>query len=67
MALTIAGHPTVVLVHDVFEDVARKFARVAGVDELKICAFPQPRHGHGVNQHAEAGIALQKIEQLFNT
>lgn len=66
IALTLAGHPTIVLVHDVFEQVARKLARAMGVGELKLYAFPQPTPSRSVDQEAEAGIAVEKIKQLLS-
>ncbi|MCC7083282.1 MAG: hypothetical protein IT530_21650 [Burkholderiales bacterium] len=64
-AITLAssGHPTVVVVHDVFAKAARALARTLGADSLKIHAFPQPVDVASDRAHAHA--AALKLVQLF--
>ena len=45
IALTRAGHPTVVFVHDYFERAARAQAQALGLPELKIYVYPQHKAG----------------------
>jgi hypothetical protein len=45
IALTRAGHPVVVFVHDNFERAARAQAAALGINDLRICVFPHYEPG----------------------
>lgn len=57
------GHPTIVLVHDVFEKAAHTLARTLGADDLPIYAYPQPVDAD--SDRANAAVAAQKLALLF--
>jgi len=61
IALRKAGHPTLVLVHDVFERAARAQATALGMPDLRMYAFPQYRSGEQPDE-VEAAKAAQAAE-----
>jgi hypothetical protein len=62
IALKSAGHPAMVLVHDVFEKAAHAQAAALGMPDLRIYVFPQHRPGEPdeieVEKAARAAEAL---------
>ncbi|MEE8442567.1 MAG: hypothetical protein V3S37_02355 [Dehalococcoidia bacterium] len=60
IALGRAGHPTVVLVHDVFEKAARAQASALGMPDLRMYVFPQMRPDEP--EEVEAAKAAQAVE-----
>ncbi len=65
IALAATGHPTIVFVHDAFEQAARNLARVLGMEDLKIYAYPQPARAAADSDEAHAGIAAERIANLL--
>ena len=62
IALRKSGHPTLVLVHDVFERAARAQATALGMPDLRIYVFPQYRPTEP--DEVEAAKAAQAAEAL---
>ena len=58
IALRKAGHPTLVLVHDVFERAARAQATALGMPDLRMHVFPQYRPSEQPDE-VEAAKAAQ--------
>jgi len=66
IALSLAGHPTVVFVHDVFREAARAQARALGMPDLTFYVFPQHAPGiSGTGESAEAAKAVEGLPSLF--
>ena len=65
IALAAAGHPTIVFVHDAFQLAARNLARVLGMENLKIYAYPQPTRAGAGSDDAHAAIAAEGIVELL--
>ncbi len=57
-----AGHPTLVLVHDVFERAAKAQASALGMPDLRMYVFTQ--HRPGEPDEVEAAKAAQAAEAL---
>ena len=55
IALKSAGHPALVLVHEVFERAAHAQATALGMPDLRIYVFPQQRTGEPDEIEAEKG------------
>jgi hypothetical protein len=55
IALKSAGHPALVLVHDVFERAAHAQAAALGMPDLRIYVYPQQRSGEPDEIEAEKG------------
>ncbi len=62
IALKSAGHPALVLVHDVFERAAQAQAKALGMPDLRIYVFPQQRPGEP--DEVEAAKAARAAEAL---
>lgn len=62
IALTRAGHPAVVYVHDAFAQAARAQAKALGVPDLHIYVFPQYKPGRPESE--EEAKAAQAAEDL---
>lgn len=66
IALSKAGHPTVVFVHDHFEWAARAQAKSMGKPDLNIYVFPQYQPGDSPEtEAAKAAEAVQKFPQML--
>jgi hypothetical protein len=66
IALTKAGHPTVVIVQDSFERAARSQAKALGVPGLKIYVYPQHAAGHvGAEEAAKGVVAAGELRLLL--
>ncbi len=55
IALKSAGHPALVLVHEVFERAAHAQAAALGMPDLRIYVFPQQLTGESDEIEAEKG------------
>ncbi len=64
IALTKAGHPVVVLVHDNFERAARAQAAALGVTDLRFYVFPH--YEPGDDPALEVDKALRAVAELPN-
>ena len=53
--LTKAGVPTLVFVHDFFEQAARAQAKALGLPELKLYVYPQHKAGDFAAEEAVTG------------
>ena len=63
IALKSAGHPALVLVHDVFERAAHAQAAALGMPDLRIYVYPQQRSGEPDEIEAEKGAkAAEALE-----
>ncbi len=63
IALKSAGHPALVLVHEVFEKAAHAQAAALGMPDLRIYVFPQNRSGEPDEIEAEKGArAAEALE-----
>ena len=62
IALSRAGHPVVVFVHDNFERAARAQAAALGVGDLRIYAYPHFEPGDDLA--LEAAKALRAADEL---
>ena len=62
IALKSAGHPTLVLVHDVFERAAKAQAAALGMPDLRMFVFTQ--HLPGEPDEVEAEKAARAAEAL---
>ena len=51
-----AGHPTLVFVHDNFEQAARAQARALGLPELNIYVYPQHKPGDFEQEEKHKGM-----------
>ena len=67
IALWKAGHPTVVLVHDVFERAARAQATALGMADLRMYVFSQRRHDEPEDvEAAKASLAVEAFSALLH-
>ena len=62
IALTKAGHPVVVFVHDNFERAARAQAAALGVADLRLYVYPHYEPGDDLA--LEADKALRAVAEL---
>ena len=51
-----AGHPTLVFVHDNFEQAARAQARALGLPDLNIYVYPQHKPGDFEDEERHKGM-----------
>ena len=66
IALKSAGHPALVLVHEVFERAAHAQATALGMPDLRIYVFPQQRTGEPDEIEAEKGaLAVAALESTL--
>ena len=56
IALTKAGHPVVVFVHDNFERAARAQAAALGVADLRIYAYPHYEPGDDLAREVDKAL-----------
>ena len=66
IALSRAGHPVVVFVHDNFDRAARAQAAVLRIADLKIYVYPQYQRDAPPSREAEKAVqAVKEIPKLL--
>ena len=66
IALSRAGHPVVVFVHDSFERAARAQAAGLRLPDLRIYVYPQYKPGESLSQEAaKAARAVEEFPKLL--
>ncbi|MBI4311640.1 MAG: hypothetical protein HY681_07645 [Chloroflexi bacterium] len=64
--MTKQGHPTVVLVHEVFERAALSQARELHMPDLRICVFPQSASIDPEEREREKAVrVVEQIQELL--
>ena len=64
IALSKAGHPVIVLVHESFERAARAQATGLGYPNLKLYKFSQPQQEGATDRESEGEKAVAAVEAI---